>query len=211
MPKRVDHEERRRQVASALLRVAARDGLEAVSLRHVAEEVGVTAGLVQHYFPNKDAMLRFAMATASERYERRVDTRIAALAPDPSPAEVIEAILGCFIPRGEPERQEARVALAFQSYASRRPDVATDLATQNAKLSGFLESRIALARRDDSIDPATIATALLATAEGLAVHVLSARLTPETALGALRAQLALVVDTGRPDDGGGPRTARPRR
>ena len=36
MPKKVDHAERRRLIADALMRVAAEQGLEAVSLRHVA-------------------------------------------------------------------------------------------------------------------------------------------------------------------------------
>ena len=48
MPKLVDHHERRTLLAAALLRVAATRGLMDVSLRHVAAEAGVTAGMVQH-------------------------------------------------------------------------------------------------------------------------------------------------------------------
>ncbi|MEU6646463.1 TetR/AcrR family transcriptional regulator [Saccharomonospora sp. NPDC046836] len=195
MPKRVDHHERRQQVADSLLRVAARQGLEAVSLRHVAEEAGVTAGMVQHYFPSKEAMMHFAMATASERYERRMRARIAELGSEPAPNEVIRAALISFVPCDESERDEARVALAFQSYASTRPTVAAELAAQNAQLSEFLAAQILLARRDDTVDPATTATALLATAEGLAVRVLSAKLPHEAALDALTYQITLTLDT----------------
>ena len=71
MPKKVDHQQRREQIAAALMRVVANDGLEAVSLRHVAAEAGVTAGMVQHYFPSKEAMMDFAMQSASARFDSR--------------------------------------------------------------------------------------------------------------------------------------------
>jgi AcrR family transcriptional regulator len=42
VPKRVDHEERRRQIADALLRAAAARGLHATGMREVAAEAGVS-------------------------------------------------------------------------------------------------------------------------------------------------------------------------
>src|SRR5690606_40101098 len=63
VPKRVDHEERRRLIAAAGRRIAADRGLEGVSLGEVAAEAGISKGLVQHSFPSKDAMLRCATGT----------------------------------------------------------------------------------------------------------------------------------------------------
>jgi AcrR family transcriptional regulator len=54
MPKKVDRQERRTLIADALMRVAADQGLAAVSLRTVAAEAGVSAGMVQPYFRTKD-------------------------------------------------------------------------------------------------------------------------------------------------------------
>ena len=45
MPKRVDHEKRRRQTAGALLRTAATCGLHATGMREVAAEAGVSRRL----------------------------------------------------------------------------------------------------------------------------------------------------------------------
>jgi len=59
VPKRVDHEERRREIAEALFRIAAARGLQAVTLRAVAAEAGISMNLVQYYFPTKEEMLRF--------------------------------------------------------------------------------------------------------------------------------------------------------
>ena len=57
MPRRVDHQLRRKQLADAVMRLAATEGLEEVSLRHVAAEAGVSTGMVQHYFRTKDEMM----------------------------------------------------------------------------------------------------------------------------------------------------------
>jgi len=72
MPKQVDHEARRQRIADAVCRLAARRGLEGVSLRHVAVEAGVSMGQIQHYFTTKDEMLLFALRTMSDRVERRL-------------------------------------------------------------------------------------------------------------------------------------------
>lgn len=85
MPKKVDHQERRTLIADALMRVAADQGLEAVSLRHVAAEAGVSAGMVQHYFRTKDEMMAFAMAVVRERGQIRVTEALARLGENPAP------------------------------------------------------------------------------------------------------------------------------
>ena len=45
----------------ALWRITRRQGWDAISLRNVAAEAGVSMGMVQHYFTTKDQMLRFAV------------------------------------------------------------------------------------------------------------------------------------------------------
>lgn len=54
-PKRVDHDERRTQIAEALIRVAGRRGLHPVGMRDVAAEAGVSLQLVQYYFQIKES------------------------------------------------------------------------------------------------------------------------------------------------------------
>ncbi|MGI5338090.1 TetR/AcrR family transcriptional regulator [Streptomyces sp. CA-181903] len=79
MPKRVDHEERRRLIAEALWRIASSRGLEGASLRDVAAEAGISLGQLQHYFSGKDEMLVFALEHISALAEARIRERILAL------------------------------------------------------------------------------------------------------------------------------------
>lgn len=190
MPKRVDREERRGLVAAALLRVVSRDGLEGVSLRHVAAEAGVTAGMVQHYFPSKDAMMRFAMGAASARYRERIERRVAELGEDLDPRRVVGVLLGALLPADDAERDDARVALAFQGYAATHADASAHLDEGNALLRQHL-SELVCAVDAQHPDPMSAATGLLAAAEGLGVHMLSSRLDPDQA----RAALEHLIDT----------------
>lgn len=56
----------RRAMLDAVVRVATRRGLQRVSNRAVAEEAGVTHGLVRHHFGSRNEMLHEAVATAAQ-------------------------------------------------------------------------------------------------------------------------------------------------
>jgi AcrR family transcriptional regulator len=193
MPKRVDHDERRRHIAAALLRVTSREGLGAVSLRHVAVEAGVTAGMVQHYFPSKGAMMQYAMVAASERYERRITAQLDALGSEPDPRRILRVLLGGLIPTSSEESDDARVALAFQAYAAHDPAAAAHLEESDRLLVGYLADLLDSLVVPERVDSHLAATTLLAAAEGLATATLSAGLSPDVALEALEQQLSLVL------------------
>ncbi|GAA1127006.1 TetR/AcrR family transcriptional regulator [Citricoccus alkalitolerans] len=80
MPKIVDHEQRRGEIALALWQVIHEHGIDGVSFRAVAKAAGVSIGRVQHYFTSKDELVVFgcrAMVSAAEQHH----------GPDPSPRE----------------------------------------------------------------------------------------------------------------------------
>ena len=76
MPRRVDHEERRRQIADALVRTAATRGLHATGMREVAAEAGVSLRLVQYYFGTKEELLLAAMQQLAAQFSDRAMARI---------------------------------------------------------------------------------------------------------------------------------------
>src|SRR5690242_5836375 len=101
MPKRVDHDERRRQLTEALLRIASTRGLQAVSMREVAAEAGVSLRLVQYYVTDKQTLLRFGLAELAARLDRRVKQRAAAVGGSPTVRQVFELVLGAILPSDE--------------------------------------------------------------------------------------------------------------
>lgn len=55
--RRQQKEERREQILDAALRIFAEKGFAGASIRDIAKEVGVTEGLIYHYFESKDQLL----------------------------------------------------------------------------------------------------------------------------------------------------------
>ena len=61
MPKIVDHDQRRTEIAAAAARAIDEQGLDKVRLVDVARRASCTTGAVSHYFQDKDAVLGAAL------------------------------------------------------------------------------------------------------------------------------------------------------
>ncbi|WP_250004204.1 TetR/AcrR family transcriptional regulator [Actinoplanes sp. M2I2] len=191
MPKKVDHEGRRRLIADALMRVAAEQGLEAVSLRHVAAAAGVSTGMVQHYFRTKDEMMAFALSAVSERSQARISAAVEPLGAEPPPRDLLRAMIAALLPLDEPAREDGRVALAFLAYTAVRPAASAGLRPGTADFVHFIASKL------PSGEPQQ-AAGLLALMEGLGVYLLGGQYDTEQALDALDAQLDLLFGVPAP-------------
>ncbi|WP_232664915.1 TetR/AcrR family transcriptional regulator [Pseudonocardia sp. TRM90224] len=193
MPKVVDHHERRTRIAAALLQVAADRGIEAVSLRHVATEAGVSSGMVQHYFRTKDEMMTFALAVVAEN----VMARMAGQPVAETPAAMIRALVIELLPFDEQRRIEGRVLLAFHAHATNNPTIAALLRENADQLRTYLAERIrteqAAGTTTAALDAGHIATGLLALADGLGVNVLVEHYTADEALATFDAYLTAVL------------------
>ncbi|GGM44329.1 TetR/AcrR family transcriptional regulator [Microbacterium saperdae] len=143
MPRIVDHDERRRQIAEALLAVAARDGHESVSSRAVAKELGVATGSLWHYFDGFDDVVRAAAAEVT----RRTDARIADATTGLRGLPRLHALMREVLPVDERTRSEARVVVGFwgrvATLASTPDAGAPTLATWQDSIRDALEEAVA--------------------------------------------------------------------
>lgn len=113
MPKIVDHDARREEIAQALWRVVRRDGMRAASVRTVAAEAGWSAGAVRYYFPDQDGLIAFAMDLVG----RRVRERISAIEPSGTPTEIALRYLEEVIPLDAERQAEFDIWLSFIAQA----------------------------------------------------------------------------------------------
>ncbi|MCA1670722.1 MAG: TetR family transcriptional regulator C-terminal domain-containing protein [Actinobacteria bacterium] len=207
MPKQVDHEARRQRIADAVCRVAARQGLEGASLRHVAAEAGVSMGQVQHYFTTKDEMLLFAFHTLSARVERRLQATVQALAQPPSTRALLRALLVAMVATDAEGRFEAPLWVAFLARAVVEPDLAAPLRV--GALVDFATDQLRAAQEAGeiprSLDPELEATSLFALADGLMLRILLDPDHAATALAAVDYQLDRIFD----GEGSGPAAQAP--
>jgi AcrR family transcriptional regulator len=191
MPKQVDQHARRTRIAEAVFRLAASQGLEAVSLRHVATEAGVSMGQVQHYFSTKDELLLFAFRVVSERAEQRFAAAVGAVPPDAGPGALVRAMLGELL--GDASRAEAPVVVAFLARAVVQPELAATLRAGGPAMVDFLAGQIRAAQDAGSasavLDPVREAVTLIALVDGLTMQLLIGQLEHAAAVATLTYQL----------------------
>ncbi|MFF0309562.1 TetR/AcrR family transcriptional regulator [Streptosporangium sp. NPDC004379] len=198
MPKQVDHDERRRRLTEALLRIAGTRGLQAVSMREIAAEAGVSLRVVQYYFTDKQALLDSGLAELTARLDRRVRQR-AAVTGGPSTRSVFEAVLGAILPSDEQSRMDSLAWTAYYTAALTDPALAAAALTRPDALEDFLTARLATAQQAGEIgpdrDPRTEVAALLALANGLTSSVLSRQRGHEAAAEIIDYHLAHLFGT----------------
>ncbi|WP_260634285.1 TetR/AcrR family transcriptional regulator [Streptomyces angustmyceticus] len=194
MPKRVDHEERRTQIAEALVRVAGRRGLHAIGMRDVAAEAGVSLRLVQYYFETKEKLLLHGLHQLTAGLGARVADRVRAVGEAPRPRETIEAVLLEALPTDEESRT---FHLVYTSYAvlsvtdealAAQPFIDGPHAAEEL-VAGQLERARDAGLTAPGMDVRTEAISLLALSAGLGTSVLVGQRTPEAATAVLRHHL----------------------
>jgi AcrR family transcriptional regulator len=186
MPKRVDHEERRRQIADALLRTAAIRGLHATGMREVAAEAGVSLRLVQYYFGTKEELLLAAMQYLAAQFAERGIARIKQLKDTKSPdypRDLIAAILTEALPADDGRRTFAVLNTAYFALSLTEPTLATAPLVRNSNavtsvIAAQLRAAQAAGRTPAYLDPDLEALGLLAMATGLSTSVLAGQSSP---------------------------------
>ncbi|MER5646105.1 TetR/AcrR family transcriptional regulator [Streptosporangium sp. NPDC002524] len=184
MPRQVDHDERRRRLTEALLRIAGTRGLRAVSMREIAAEAGVSLRVVQYYFTNKQALLESGLTELGARMDRRVKRRAAAMG-ELTPRGVFAAVLGTILPFDEQSTLDSMAWTAYYTAALTDPALAAVGLTLPNALENFLTVRLTAAQQAGDItpdrDPRTEVAGLLALANGLTSSVLSQQRSYEAA------------------------------
>ncbi|MBM6386780.1 MAG: TetR family transcriptional regulator [Paenibacillus sp.] len=117
MPKIVDHDKQRLLVAEAAWRIIRRDGMEQASVRNIAEEAGISAGSMRHYFSTQSELLLYAMNLVSER----VSNRIKQMSFNGSPMENMKLLLLEFMPNTDEKMAEMEVWFAFTAKSKTDP------------------------------------------------------------------------------------------
>ncbi|MDH6132583.1 AcrR family transcriptional regulator [Kitasatospora sp. MAA4] len=190
MAAQVDHEDRRRQIAEALLRIADTQGLQSASMRAVAAEAGVSLRLVQYYFTTKEGLLLDALARLGAQLQARMEQWIGAAGSPGSPSTprgIVTAVLSCILPTDPESRRITRTYAAYYTLVLSDPEVLAKHGTaQPDLLEGFLAKQIRAAQQSGAIDPRKdpemTAAGLLAMVNGLGSSVLGGQRTGEAAL-----------------------------
>lgn len=109
VPKLVDHDRRRAELARAVWAVIDREGIEGATVRRVADEAGVSVGGLRHYFDSQPALLLFAAQEVASAVGARVAAHLEGDLPGPERAR---RLLEELLPLDAERRVEVDVWLA---------------------------------------------------------------------------------------------------
>lgn len=175
MPKIVDHDARRREISGVAAALIARGGLEAATIREIAQVSGYSKGVVEHYFDNKEQLISGALDWANQRYELRVEKATAGLSGLPALRQRIQATL----PMDRAVRDEWKVRLVFWSMAAIQDDLRRRQAVRFRRAVKYFETDITAATHagemSDAGDPANLARRLVNMTMGISIAALHNR------------------------------------
>jgi AcrR family transcriptional regulator len=165
MPKIVDADQRRLELAAAAARVIARAGVDAASMREIAAEAGWTTGTLVHYFANKHELLDFTLRASIERRSAQRSQRA-----DLSPAEALRATLVGALPTDDETRVHWIVTVALAGAAASDDSLA---ATQREAYRDYRRYLIELLlAMPDVVDARVEAERLIGVVDGIALQAL---------------------------------------
>lgn len=169
---RLSHEERRRQILDAVLRVARRKGFAATTTRDVTSEAGIARGHLHRFFPARGELLAEAFRHAADDDLERLKRTVAAGA---GPLERLALFLRDY---GPTDDQVVVMWIDAWSESARTPAVATTARALNRAWQQVLAG-IIRDGRDASIftveDPEEGAWTICALLDGLAIQRVVAR------------------------------------
>ncbi|WP_031171444.1 TetR/AcrR family transcriptional regulator [Streptosporangium roseum] len=202
MPRQVDHDRRRRQIAEAVWRLAISGGLEDVTLRQVAAEAKVSARLLQYYFGTRADLLLGALKILNEDAERQARERLALLGETPGMHAIVRGVLLELLPVDEERRTRHLVYAAYfvrfladpalAKVARDAPRALEDL------VAGLIEQGQDTGQVPRRVDATAEAAFLVAGTEGLQSSVLLRQRTADEAIAMIDHQLARVFTTTNP-------------
>ncbi len=180
MARASNSDERRAQIASAMVRVVAREGYERASVHEIAREAGLAQGLVHYHFHRKLDVLLAMQELVVASHLARIDRWLSRVE---GPRAKVRAFIDCHLARGAEEDHEALACwIALSAEALRDAEVRAGHDDAVKTLVGRLEdvARDDLKERElDTKRARSVATAIFAAIQGYYVlHGASPGLIP---------------------------------
>lgn len=167
MPKVVDVEQRRAELADAAARLIARSGIESATMREVAAEAGLTTGALTHYFVDKHELL---LTTFQASLAGRRSLRPPLVTADP--LERLLVSLEGALPLDDDRRRHWMVTIACCSQAVADPDLGRAQRDAYAEFTGYVAELVVECRLARRAEAQQLAAMLIGAADGIAVQAL---------------------------------------
>lgn len=165
-----DSGDTRSKLIAGAFAVVAREGLDKASVKAIAAEAGVTAGLLHYHFPTKDALLKAALMQGLDDYRERLRH----LRETVPPGRIVEDYFALSVAHMAKDADVFRVRLPFAAKAIADTELAAAMQAMTDEAVEVIALVLAAAQGRASAEPVhrTMAVALKATFDGIMLAAL---------------------------------------
>jgi AcrR family transcriptional regulator len=170
MPKVVDRQLRRTELAAAAATVLANEGLAGFTTRRIAEEAGVSKGILNHYFDDKAELFIAVLELFYERVEARMHERARGL----TGVAALRVAMFEALPIDDVRREEAVAEISFAAASVSDPALRLWYRRQRnrfrVELAGHLDAAVSAGEMTLHVTPQQGADALLAFMDSISLQ-----------------------------------------
>jgi AcrR family transcriptional regulator len=168
-PRRLDREQRQRQLVDAYVGLIATNGYANTSLRDLAARANISLGTLLHHFEAKEELLVATLVSVAHGFLVRMR---AAVAGSDDPAEQLRSLVRALF---EPEADEGwRVWIAFWHEAAINSELGAAASAQTEQAEAVIAGVIEDGRRRGTLvvdDPGVVADEFAALIDGVALRL----------------------------------------
>ncbi len=172
MPKIVDHDERRSDLARAAVKVIDREGIEGATLREIAKEAGYSTGIIGHYFGTRADVLVAALGWCMTNATRRMSV----LGESHRGLKAVHEMAAELLPMDKTRSRENRIWLLYGAEALIERRLRKEYQLHDGRLRALLRGALDQAIEDGELDPSVDAeleaNRLLALNDGISLQAL---------------------------------------
>ena len=165
MPKKVDEEQRKMMIAKNAAELISESGFSGASIREIAKKSGISRGLVEHYFRNKDEIIEYAISWMNSRYTSRMNDAAKGL----KGIAALRARLISVVPINSTRKREWRMRLRFWTSTDARVSAAQAARLQRglALFEMDLIDAIEIGEIPNTIDPGELSKRIMYITSGM--------------------------------------------
>jgi AcrR family transcriptional regulator len=171
MPRVVDHENRRHELAEAAWRAIVKYGLESTTTRLIARESGYSNGVLAHYFESKDEILLEALRISHDGVDKRIRVAVDGMGG----LDALRTFCIEVLPISEQSARETQLEMSMWSRALVNDELRSVQRSESSRWRRLLEGLIVDAQRSGELvemPPRTFAVLLSAVIDGLSIYAL---------------------------------------
>lgn len=161
MPKYVDPVARRREIADAAVRILARGGASALTLRSLADELGGSITLITHFYANRDDLFDAIVDDRISQYE----SELAELEDGASPEDRLRILLEWMLPGDDDSTSREAGRIALVPHAGESASIQRFFDVMETTMRRLLTERVA--ELDLAVDPDLAVAFLRSTINGI--------------------------------------------